>query len=120
MELFHLLPVEEHLSRAWGIDAAQNADQRRLAGAVVADQADQLAGMEIHRDVLEGVEGTEMEVEVPDLDKGMSAGHARVLPRQTLCPRNRASFWLKMTAVISTTPTKVMYQDDGAPSAISS
>jgi hypothetical protein len=70
VEFLDLRAVEEDLAGCRLVDAAENPDQRRLARTVVADQADELAGMEIDRDVLEGVEGTEVEVEVPDLDKG--------------------------------------------------
>ena len=120
MELGDLLAIEIDLATRRGMDAAEDADQRGLAGAIVSNQADELAGIEVDRDILQGVEGAEVEIQVLHLDERMLRSSPWAFPRQTVWPAQRASFWLKMTATIRTTPMKVMYQDDGAPRAISS
>ncbi len=119
VEFFDPFAIEPDLARGRLVNAAKHPDQRGLAGAIVTDQPDQLARVEIDRDVFQRVKGPEIELQVLDLDQ-RSSSHRKVLSRQTECPARRASDWLKITATIRTTPTKVMNHEDGAPSAISS
>ena len=41
------LAVDEDLARVGRVGAGQRVDQRRLAGAVAADEADDLAGVQV-------------------------------------------------------------------------
>ena len=47
------------LALVGGIDAGEHLDQRRLAGAVVAEQPEHLAGGEVDVDLLDGVHAAE-------------------------------------------------------------
>ena len=53
--------------------ARQDAHQRRLAGAVAADQPDDLAGIEVDRHVVDGVDAAERDTDVAHLDERRSA-----------------------------------------------
>ena len=63
------LAGDEDLAGVGLVDAAQNLHQRRLAGAVLADQADDLAGPDLDRDVLQRVNAGEALVD-PDHRQG--------------------------------------------------
>ena len=56
--------------------AGEDLDQGRFAGAVVAQQAHHLAGVDRHRDVLEGDHRAEIARDVAHLEIGVSAGTA--------------------------------------------
>ena len=57
------------------MEAGQDLDQRRLAGPVVADQAEHLAGSDIEGDVLERCHHPEALTDVLDPDRvGFRAG----------------------------------------------
>ena len=51
------LPVDEHLARVGHERAGQGADEGGLAGAVVADDGDDLVGVHLQVDVDEGARG---------------------------------------------------------------
>ena len=51
--------VEDHLTLVGRVDAGHDLDERRLAGAVVADQGDDLTGVHVDRDILERLHGAE-------------------------------------------------------------
>ena len=53
------LAGDEDLAGVGLIDAAQDLHQRRFAGAVLADQADDLSGLDLDRDVLQRVHAGE-------------------------------------------------------------
>jgi hypothetical protein len=57
--------------------AGNDLDQRRLAGAVIAHQSDDFAGLEIERDIVERMNGAEMLDDVSKLENR----HPRFLPR---------------------------------------
>ena len=76
-----LLAVDEDPARVGPVEAAQDLDERRLAGAVVADQAEALALAEAERDVDEGRDGAEPLREVLDPDRGRRVGAHCSLPR---------------------------------------
>ena len=65
----HLLAEDEHPAGVGLVEAGQDLDQRRLAGAVVADQTEHLAGAEVERDVLERCHHTEALADVLDADR---------------------------------------------------
>ena len=69
----HLLAVDEHPAGIGLVEAGQDLDQRRLARAVVADQAEHLAGAEVERDVLERCHDTEALADVLDANRVGSA-----------------------------------------------
>ena len=54
-----LAAVEEHPARVGPVDAGDDLDQRRLAGAVLAHQRVDLAGPEVERDVVERLDAGE-------------------------------------------------------------
>ena len=58
------------------VDAGQDLDQRRLAGAVVADQADRLAAADVEADALQRVDARIPFMQVADSMIGV--GHAQV------------------------------------------
>ncbi len=53
------LAAEEDLAGVDAVDAGQRLDQRRLAGAVLAEQGVHLAGEQPERDVVEGEDARE-------------------------------------------------------------
>ena len=65
------------------VDPGENLDQRGLAGAVVADQGDNLSAADAQRDVVEGLGALEGLAERGDLHKWRVSGHhdRRALPR---------------------------------------
>ena len=58
--------------------AGQDADQRRLAGAVAADQGDDLTGVEVDADAVDGVDAAERHADVAHLDERHRPPVARV------------------------------------------
>ena len=54
-----LLPSHSIVPESGGIDAGDRLDERRLAGAVVADQGDHLAGVDLEVDARERPDGAE-------------------------------------------------------------
>ena len=54
--------------------AGQDAHERRFAGAVAADESNDLSGMEIDRDVADGVHPAEGDVDVARLDQRDGSG----------------------------------------------
>ena len=63
-----LLAFEQDLARGRDVVAGERADQRRFAGAVVAEQAMHLARQQRHRDVLERDDVAEMLGQAADFD----------------------------------------------------
>ena len=57
-------PVDEDLTRVGGVGAGERVHQRGLAGAVPADQRNDLASVEIHRHVVNGMEAAEGDADV--------------------------------------------------------
>ena len=68
------LAVDEDLTRARPVDAGQHLDQRRLAGAVVAEQAMHLAGIDLDVDVLQRPDRTERDADAAQFH-GWRDGH---------------------------------------------
>ena len=58
------LAVHLHRARCRLVDAGEDLDQRRLAGAVVAEQAQHLARLHLERDVVKHVDRAERLVDV--------------------------------------------------------
>ena len=77
----HLLAVDEDPAGVGPVEPAQDLDQRRLAGAVVADQAEALSLAEAERDVDEGRDGAEALRDALDPDRGGRLGAHCSLPR---------------------------------------
>jgi hypothetical protein len=53
VDIVERLTVELHHALVLGIDAGDDLAQRRLAGAVLAQQGADLAGLDVHRDVVQ-------------------------------------------------------------------
>ncbi len=63
------------------VGAGKNLDERRLAGAVVADDADHLPGLDRDRDALDRVDTAERLVDVSHLDERWAARRFRNIAR---------------------------------------
>ena len=95
--------------------ARQHAHQRRLAGAVAADEGDHLAGVEVDADAVDGVDATERHADVAHLDERRrppvaGVGHdrdrlAHARHRATIHLDRRRSHESMPTATTSTIPT---------------
>ena len=55
----HIAVLEQHPAGRRPVEAAENVDERRLAGAVRADQADDLALAKLERHVAERLDARE-------------------------------------------------------------
>ena len=74
----HRLAVEADLTVVRRVDAGDHLDQRRLAGAVVADEPDDLAGVELEVDAVERLDGAEPLADALQREEGSrwrSCGH---------------------------------------------
>ena len=79
------LAVDQHLAGIALLRARQHFHQGRLAGAVAADEADDLAGEEVDGDVFDGVDAAEGDEDVPHLDQRHALfGHLAVPPPQVV------------------------------------
>ena len=74
------LAVEAELARVDGVDAADALDQGGLAGAVVADQRGDLAGVGGEVDVVQDLHRAEALVDPAQLEQG-GRGHGGLLRR---------------------------------------
>ena len=63
------LPSMQDLAGVRRVGARQDAHQRRLAGAVAADQADDLAGLEVDGHLVDRVDAAERDADVAHLDE---------------------------------------------------
>ncbi len=70
----HRLAVEEDLAVVVAVDPGDALDQRRLAGAVVADERHHLAGSHLEVDVGERLDGAEALRQVADLEQRCGGG----------------------------------------------
>ncbi len=71
--------VHENLAGIALVGAGQHLDQRGFAGAVVAEQADDFAGIEINAGVIDGLDAAEGNRDVAHLDQRCAASlHGRV------------------------------------------
>src|SRR5436190_840086 len=68
-------------------DAGDDVDQRTLAGAVRADQSDDLSRFECERDIVDGADAAEGAADIPELEQ---CGHAEAALRQYLRGSNEA------------------------------
>ena len=66
--------VDQDAAGGRRIDAADDLDQRRLAGAVVADQRDHLAGMDVEREIFDRHDAAELLADVLEAEDGRSVG----------------------------------------------
>ena len=65
----HGLAVDEDLAGVGRMGAREHAHQRRLAGAVATDEGDDLAGVEVDADAVDGVDAAEGHADVAHLDE---------------------------------------------------
>ena len=61
--------VDQDLAGIGRAGPGQGTDQRRLAGAVAADEADDLARIEVDADAVDGVDAAERDADVAHLDE---------------------------------------------------
>ncbi len=80
----HLFPLEQDPAAVSGVSAGDALDERRLAGAVVADERHHLAGADLEVHVYEGLDRTEGLGDVAQLEKWLVA-HRSLLPRRGEC-----------------------------------
>ena len=67
-----LLALEPDLALGRGVDAGHRVEAGRLAGAVGADQAEDLAAADLEVDVVEGHDAAEAQRDVVDLEQGLA------------------------------------------------
>src|SRR6185437_9068229 len=82
--------------------AADAVDQRALAGAVRADQAESFAGVDVEADVVERNEAAEP---LADILHAQQGGHLRLRACSRSCTSPTIPFGAMMTKAISSTPT---------------
>ena len=70
-------PAEEDLALVGLIDAGDAFDQRRLAGAVVAEERDDLAGIDVPAHVVDGDQAAEALGEIADGEDGSAMALTR-------------------------------------------
>ena len=88
-----LLAVEQVLALVAGLDPGDRLDQRRLAGAVVADERDDLTGVDLEVDVGERLHGAEALRHSLGLEERAHRG--RVLGRGAgASSSTRRSYWM--------------------------
>ena len=86
-----LLAVEEDLAGVVAVDAGDALDERRLAGAVVADERHDLARAHLEVDVGQRLHRAERLREVADLEEWCVAHEWRVLERAVEAPRHAST-----------------------------
>src|ERR1051325_4760972 len=87
--LFDVEAVDAGVAGGGDEEAAEDADERRLAGAVRAEEAEDLAARDLQRDVVEGADGAEVLGDVLDVDADVVVGDGAPLirPSATFSPR---------------------------------
>ena len=76
-------PCQQDLATVGLMDAGDDLDQRRLAGAVLAQQRVDFAGMERERDVVEGLCRVEALGDAADIQNGLAVGRLPFTHGQT-------------------------------------
>jgi hypothetical protein len=71
------LAIEANFSGGGGIDSSEDLDQSRFASAILSEQSDNFAGVEIERYGIDGALGTEDFGEVVELEERGSGGEIR-------------------------------------------
>src|SRR5262249_4585374 len=72
------IALDPHLAGIALIGARQDLHQRRLAGGVVADESEDLAGKEAQLDILQGLDGAEGLADAPHLHDRRSVARSHV------------------------------------------
>jgi hypothetical protein len=67
----HVLAVDEHPSRGRRLEAREHAEKCRLATAGAAEQAEELAAVDVEADVVDGVEVAELLGDALDPHEGL-------------------------------------------------
>jgi hypothetical protein len=94
-----ILAVHLHRAMARGKVAGDHLDQRRLAGAVVAHQADHLSGLDRQRHVVDRLDGAEVFRDVGEFENRHQPSCLPVLSRPAVLPRPRSPQLLPETAL---------------------
>ena len=103
-----LAAVEEDVAGIGVVDAAEDVHQGRLAGAVDADEADNLAGANLERNVVERLDARELLGDSRHAETGRSGAHRGALERRTSSPMMTTSTTPLMTiAMKGDTPTRL-------------
>ena len=100
------LAVQADLALVGGVDAGDALDQRRLAGAVVAEEAHHLAGVDVEAERADGGEAAEALGDVADGEDRL--GHVGGPWRAR--PTMRSRDWSMSTAMMTTAPTTMNCQ----------
>src|SRR6185312_3672280 len=121
----HWLAVHHEIAAGRPMHARKRLDQRRLAGAVVAQQAVHFAGLDDQRNARQGDDGAKMLAQVVDLDqRAAPALRPGLVPRgnglrRSGHPRSpvtrRRIELLNRTAINSMAPRNTWNQSLGAP-----
>src|ERR1700737_1301790 len=110
----HLETLDEDITLVVRMNPGEDLDQRRLPGAVVAEDAGHLAGSHLHADVVQGDDVAEVLADVTDLEQGRpavgrSCATAYLAHLLALAARRRTSV-LTPTARKRITPRNVEYK----------
>ena len=85
------LAVQDDLAGGRLVHAGDQLHERRLAGAVVADERDDLTGIDIERDLLERDHRAELLADAVELDERLQLGHSASLPSPVQIPATSGS-----------------------------
>ncbi len=85
------LAIDEDLPRVGGVSPRQGVHQRGLAGTVAADEADDLARVQVDGDPVDGVQATERHTDVAQLDERDTRCRARLGDDGTIAHGGRPS-----------------------------
>ena len=78
----HVAALEQDFAAIGPQEAIQQIEQRGLAGAVRADDAEDLVSVELEADVLDGLQPAERRREIADLENDIYLPGGLIAPRQ--------------------------------------
>jgi hypothetical protein len=109
------LAVHQDLARVGGMRSGERADQRRLACAVAADEAQHLPRIDVDAHVIHRVDAAERHPDVAHLDERHArfGGHRRTL--HYLPPPRRRLYVSSPTATIRTMPATTFWVGEFTP-----
>ena len=92
-EMSDVLAGEAHGAGGQLLQTADRVEERRLAGAVRADERDYPSGRHLERDLVDGLQATEVDREVLDLQEDLVRRNRAAVPPILLASRPQAPAW---------------------------
>ena len=100
----HLLPIDQQRSRVLAMDPRDDLDERGFPRPIVAEEADDLAGMHAQRHILQGNSRPEVLRDAAQLDdSGLADG------RHLCASARRLAHWLMRTAPRRMIASRTLY-----------